>query len=139
MDLNVKQLFTSRTLKTNFSTNFGHINIDLNNYSHQGHFKAILPCFFVLDANKYSHRGHSKQSSVIVPKRLMNLSKYSHVTKTPHVLFCHRLKYLMCCAVLCCLLELKLGLLQILLLQLAVEKIRTNATSVNLPALIKAL
>ena len=98
MDLNVKQLFTSRTLKTNFSTNFGHINIDLNNYSHQGHFKAILPCFFVLDANKYSHRGHSKQSSVIVPKRLMNLSKYSHVTKTPHVLFCHRLKYL--CAVL---------------------------------------
>ena len=52
---------------------------------------------FVLDANKYSHRGHSKQSSVIVPKRLMNLSKYSHVTKTPHVLFCHRLKYLMCC------------------------------------------
>ena len=58
MDLNVKQLFTSRTLKTNFSTNFGHINIDLNNYSHQGHFKAILPCFFVLDANKYSHRGH---------------------------------------------------------------------------------
>ena len=124
MDLNVKQLFTSRTLKTNFSMNFGHINIDLNNYSHQGHFKAILPCFFVLDANKYSHRGHSKQSSVIVPKRLMNLSKYSHVTKTPHVLFCHRLKYLMCCFEAsvqlvhkfyshpsCSLLELKLGLL----------------------------